>query len=399
MHRRLTYARLFEEIKKEKQPMQVNIRALPKDSPTIAVPPSHYGLDYDAQVIIDFLYKNSNFCSLASTPARKWNSTHIEKCTMLQGKEVLANRCHLNFVKKPNFIRIYIVGHCWIAADFIEGYNDDKVHFDKLATALQYLIKDQNVVINLISCCAGVGSQPNHDDSFAAKLHMALYMLTKKDIPVVARTSLSSSFPTEMRKATFSLAELAKHGDEILKRPEIYLTGQGQGFYLNKQPESKVIFMLDKMHKQIRVDSYEEKSKAKLIKEAEKKDELKKSAEEKLRIDEEQKWRIETYAAIDKVKINTYVISKKVLLITWLNAFKQGKTNKEIYLMLKQEYIKPLKLSILDRCGTSYTKIGFDSSDAIFNLLNFIEKGQELFSKPPISYTGLRREHGEANTP
>jgi hypothetical protein len=329
---------------------------------------------FDKQVVIDCMGTGVSFSQLALTPVQKWNSTRADKCHLMRGADLLNKKEQLDFLenKETGLVRIYIVGHCWVGCDFLVDNNKNKIHFNQLAEALKYFIKDKNVVINLIACCAGKGLKPTHEDSFAAKLHLALRELTKKDIPVVARASLVSVFIKEQKKITFMLPKLEEYKtnyDAILTRPEINETLPTQSFYLNKQPDSKVTFMLDEKKQQIRIDAYKEK--------------LRKKTSE-IRIKSINQWKSDAISNIKLIIKTTSIKEKEALLTSWLSLFNSDQSEEKIYHLMQQEFMNAD--SVLRSHSRSISKFFNRPTNAIVKVKKIIENGRMLFNTALYSH-------------
>lgn len=280
---------------------------------------------YDAQVVIDFRNDGTFFSKTALTRSNKWNDKNHNLCHLMRGEDLLQKTNQFDTSENSNKLRIYISGHCWVGFDdlYFEGHKK-KVHFNELADALAHYIGEQKAVISLMACCAGKGFKKNAADSFGAKLHLALVSKLKRDVPVIARTSLTVAWLNTNQQVTFNLGELEKYKqnyDSSILSLAIVQDTINPKYYIHRQKDSKVVFMMGN-NKQIRVDAYDG---IQIMKE---------------------EWKSNVLATLrSEVNKGTLVKSKEKLLQEWLTKF-DPKSADDIYRIMKEELTKiasPLK--------------------------------------------------------
>jgi hypothetical protein len=167
----------------------------------------------------------------------KWDSRNPDNpCLYLFRNDFFAETINPQSLgTESDYLRIYIISHAAFNSDYLYG---GRYHIDDVSNALAKWIGTQQTVVNIISCSAGADLSPNLAEdkgynSFAAKLHAALYSKMKRDIPVVARNQTVHLWSKKYTGA----------GDFIFTAH-------------HQQPGSKVIFTVDAQGNQIRLDAY-----------------------------------------------------------------------------------------------------------------------------------------------
>jgi len=307
--------------------------------------------EFDGLLIVDFI-------SLSHKPVdpkilqKKWEERYPDKpCHVISGYTVLdkiensepiETTCEKLF-DSTAFIKIYIFTHSQLSfqpGELLSGYAISQkrpvLSTDKLAEVLEKIIGEQPVVVNLISCAAGRGTNKNATDfpekSLATKLHEALYKKMDRDIPVVARTQLVAVVPETGEKVTYDnersvistavLSTLFQALNPIngsLFHQILYYATKGDQLAQRKQPHSKVIFYEEK-HQQIQADAYFFKHEKNLA-----------------------KWKTKVIDTLAKAQQEIKTEKRKQLYEKWFGDFKEGKfsdleemTPHEIYDRLKE---------------------------------------------------------------
>lgn len=112
--------------------------------------------------------------------------------------------------------RLYIFGHCDQGSDILSSDNNQSVHYTYLAQIIATHV-NQHVIsglrIALFGCHGAAGSQPNINDSFAAKLHyqLAAYGITNIDV-----TAYTDSKAIRMSADTLKIHKYSKVDKPIL---------------------------------------------------------------------------------------------------------------------------------------------------------------------------------------
>lgn len=243
-------ARIHSKIDKKQPPATLSF-----DTLVVNLFPSDYNTSYINTAMITKLNSKKKKSHCYSLSAQDFLKKKYQYTSLI-------NKNNPN--KSNNSLRIYIIGHCWIASDYLFDYQNHKIHFNEIADALAHFIVDKNVVVNLIACCAAKGLNKNASDSFAAKLHSALTKKLKKDIPVVARIPVT--YVDAKGKYTFKL-------DRLDQLANLYITNRiafssllyDARMRIHHQPQSKLLFMLNNNH-QITVDAYSNQAKKLIFK-------------------------------------------------------------------------------------------------------------------------------------
>lgn len=190
------------------------------EKPTVS-PSLETDSSFDAQVIIDFGGTPSELGFVPSIGALalayKWNSTRPEKCGLLSGPEFLAqNETAKESVFHGNEkqrVRFYIVGHSYPSSSNLHYDNEEPTHIAIIAAKLSKFISSQSAEVNLVSCFgAAQYDMEDADDSLGQTLHSLLYNYSKRDIPVIARSSLVIF--DHFGKKTVALSEFS-HGNSV----------------------------------------------------------------------------------------------------------------------------------------------------------------------------------------
>lgn len=279
---------------------------------------------FENQVIIDFIFDEDTLKTDGNTQslAMKWDQSHPgNPCHIIPGEDFMKEdrKC------PPGRTRIYIVGHSNIAVNGIAGTGNIGfgVNFlcDRLAA---FLNTNSNVVISILTCYGGKGNSATNQDSLGAQLHFKLFMALGKDIPVIARNTLTYSSNKDYRKKTYrldlnnkqlefmTLYENSKTHTKEGSPENIRLAKQLESYYATHQIGSKIIFFMDEDNNQIQMDAYEFKWKINVLR------------------------YLETILNSDKIDD----VKVKQLFKLWLNSFsKTNKSCRDIHTVIKQELL------------------------------------------------------------
>lgn len=196
---------------------------------------------FDGQIVLNFT-EQSHAPVDSGWLEKRWQQTYPNKPhIILDAYQYLNdinsrdNACD-NYFKKNDAVRIYIVLHADPGAEKVPIYNDESQSYltvEELAEILKVVIGNhQNAVVNLIACNAARGEKNNPytatEKSFASRLHEQLYLQTKRDIPVVARPTV-----------TYADSKGKKYTSPVNSVMDDTTT-------LKKQPKSKLVFFAEK---------------------------------------------------------------------------------------------------------------------------------------------------------
>lgn len=205
---------------------------------------------FDGQIVLNFTEQTHAQVD-SSWLEKRWQQTYpnkphitLDAYQYLNDINSRDNTCD-NYFKKNDAVRIYIVLHTDPGAKKAPIYTNESQSYlrvEELAEILKVVIgNQQNVVVNLIACNAARGEENNpytaSEKSFASRLHEQLYIQTKRDIPVVARSTVTYADP-KGKKYTGPVN-----------------SGIDDPTTLKKQPKSKVMFFAEK-GVQVREDAY-----------------------------------------------------------------------------------------------------------------------------------------------
>lgn len=280
---------------------------------------------YSKDVIIDFLYDEKEG---PSPNAFILSQKYLQQMEIIPGHQFIDEKEKSKFLNQISADetnkRIYIIGHDGKKA--ITG-NNLALDPSTLAHLLNnYIGHGENVIINLVVCESGKGTDNTNLDSYAARLQKEIFNISGKNRLVVARIA-SVNMPFEhhhVKKVTQSMLLPSNQIIKIYNNPQIRKAYPPSFFDIHHQPGSKFIFKQSDDNQPEAVDAYMEMWKRKVIKSIGVLHKNSKSEEERNAL---QKWQIEfvdlTSDEIEK-KIRTELQRKDSVFKpdkSWFNFF------------------------------------------------------------------------------
>jgi hypothetical protein len=230
-------------------------------------------ISYENLLIINLVDKDPNFILYAKKLKNKWERNHPgKKCLLWDSNNFSDQNFKLN--DHDGKYQIYVICHAFPGAISMKGSREQRYDAEELSHGLKKCMGNNPVIINLISCAAGRGSDEvvnNPFDGFAARLHQELnnqnnINITKDnyknnfagmDIPVIARTHRIYIID-DGSKQTANLEKTDKEVGELVRLAKSmnHDVSEVKNLALYKQPGSKIMFIKDENGNQAVADAY-----------------------------------------------------------------------------------------------------------------------------------------------
>lgn len=298
------------------------------------------GLHYSREIFIDFIDNEFVVRTGRLVYRRKQLKRPNNARAIIKGEDFLSGLTTLS-LEPDESVRIYINAHCRPSESYLYDKRGRPISFDTLSSLLAPLVQNRKASINIIACGAGMGEDSN---SFAAKLHHSLSLkIEGESCPdVIARMQLSFTYwlPYPGRKATLALDQ-----------PYDCSWWHAYRHYKHRQPGSKMVFTLDSIGNQIKLDAYA------------------------------YKWKFDIIKEITKLISQAVNESIRAELTDWHDLFHSSITPKNIFDCLQyelQQAESPISMALLE----SSQPQPFFFTRHRHPLLQLMREGERLFSSP-----------------